>query len=284
MNLTDISLEIKDILQKRREEIELSFVEEDHLYFMKDLNGIVRNDYPSVSKVIKMFHPHFDSEKKALEMSNGNYEVQRELLNEWKRLNELSTNQGSRVHYELEKYLISLYGSYKEIRKPIFNINEEQRIKSDNMIQAGKEYIDLMHERGAVLLDTEVVLGDPTLGYTGQPDKFWLIHNKTKTDFGIVTTDWKTNAPKKFESQVYTKKMYYPFNKYDDTALGHYFIQLPLYGRLFLKMLEGSKYQNKKIFGNIVVLLMENSTFAEYRVPVDIMETIYTMDLTNYLK
>ena len=39
------------------------------------------------------------------------------------------------------------------------------------MIKAGKEFIDIMHSRGAVLLDTEMVLGSPELGYTGQPDK-----------------------------------------------------------------------------------------------------------------
>jgi hypothetical protein len=30
-----------------------------------------------------------------------------------------------------------------------------------------------MLRSGAVLIDTEVVMGDPNLGYTGQADKFW---------------------------------------------------------------------------------------------------------------
>ena len=38
-----------------------------------------------------------------------------------------------------------------------------------------------MEERGAVLLDTEIILGDPELGYVGQPDKIWLMFNKQKT-------------------------------------------------------------------------------------------------------
>ena len=43
------------------------------------------------------------------------------------------------------------------------------------MINAGTNYLKLMKERGAELLDTEIVLGDPGLGYTGQPDKVWLM-------------------------------------------------------------------------------------------------------------
>ena len=67
------------------------------------------------------------------------------------------------------------------------------------LITAGKRYIDLMTQRGATLLDTETVLGDPELGYTGQPDKLWLIENKEKDGFGIIVTDWKTNKPKNFQ-------------------------------------------------------------------------------------
>ena len=31
MNLNDISLEIKDLLEKRRQELELTFIEEEHI-------------------------------------------------------------------------------------------------------------------------------------------------------------------------------------------------------------------------------------------------------------
>lgn len=81
----------------------------------------------------------------------------------------------------------------------------------------------------------------------------------------------------------YTTKMYPPFNDYPSTALGHYYVQLPLYGKLFLKMLEGTKYENLKIFGCIVVLLMENGNFVEYRVPTDITNTVLNMNIKNYL-
>lgn len=284
MNLQDISLEIKDLLEKRRQELELTFIEEQHIYHMKDIDGVVKKNFPSVSKIIKKFHKPFDAEGMALKMSKGDPEGQAQLLAEWKQAGDLSTNMGSRVHFELESDLISRFNNYKEVRQPIFTINEEQQRKSDNMIKAGKDFLDLMLERGGVLLDTEIVLGDPEEQYTGQPDKVWLMMNKEKTNFGFVTTDWKTNQPKNFEVHHYTGKLYPPFNQYHDNALGHYFLQLPLYGRLLLKMLKGTKFQDTKLLGNVVVLLKDDGTFTEYKVPPQINNTILTMDLSKYIK
>ena len=190
---------------------------------------------------------------------------------------------GSRVHFELESELIGRFDNYKEVRQPIFTINEEQQRKSDNMISAGKQFLDLMLERGGILLDTEIVLGDPTEQYTGQPDKVWLMQNKEKDGFGFVITDWKTNQPKNFEVHHYTGKLYPPFNNYHDNALGHYYLQLPLYGRLLRKMLEGTKYEDTKLLGNVVVLLKDDGTFVEYKVPPQINNAILTMDLSKYI-
>jgi hypothetical protein len=283
MNLKDISLEINELLEKRRNELELTFVEEKHIYFMKDIDGNLKSNFPSVSKVVKKFHKAFDAEGMALKMSKGDPEGQAQLLAEWKQAGDLSTNMGSRVHFELESELIGRFGNYKEVRQPIFTINEEQQRKSDAMIKAGKEFLDLMLERGAVLLDTEIVLGDPEEGYTGQPDKIWLMMNKEKTNFGFVTTDWKTNQPKNFEVHHYTGKLFPPFNNYHDNALGHYYLQLPLYGRLLLKMLKGTKFEDTKLLGNVVVLLKDDSTFVEYKVPQQINNAILQMDLSKYI-
>jgi hypothetical protein len=284
MNLNDISLEIRETLEEKRKQLDLSFIEEDHIYYMRDINGNIRSNFPSVSKVIKKFYKPFDSEGKALQMCKGDPEAAKELLNEWKQAGDLSTNMGSRVHFELETDTIGRFGGYKDVRQPIFEINEEQQRKSDNMIKAGKQFLDLMLERGAVLLDTEIVLGDPEEGYTGQPDKVWLMMNKQKDGFGFVTTDWKTNQPKNFEVHHYTGKLYFPFNEYHDNALGHYYLQLPLYGRLLLKMLKGTKFEDTKLLGNVIVLLKDDGTFTEYRVPPQINNTILNMDLSKFIK
>jgi len=283
MDLKKISDEIKDILEQKRNELQLTFIEEDHIYYMKDLDGKVKSSFPSVSKVVKKFTTPFDSTKKSLQMCDGNEEEAMKLREQWSAAGTYSTNMGSRVHYLLETDLISRYNKYKEVRQPIFNVDDEQISKSDNMVLAGKKYLDLMHERGAVLLDTEVVLGHPLEGYTGQPDKVWLMVNKELTGFGLVITDWKTNEPKNFEVQPYNGFLHRPFSNYRDYALTHYYLQLPLYAKLLIRMLENSKYSDLKLLGCVVVLLKKDGTFVEHRVPKDIIQTILSMDIKKIL-
>ena len=284
MDLHKIAEEIRNTLEEKRKELELTFIEEDHIYYMKDINGKIRSNFPSVSKVLKKFYIPFDADTKALQMSDGDEYEANILLEKWKKAGDYSTNLGSRVHYELEFDLIGRYDNYKEIRRPIFECDDVQIDKSDRMISAGKEFIDLMISRGAVLLDTEIVLGDPELGYTGQPDKIWLMLNKTKDNFGIVVTDWKTNQPKNFLVQPYTGWMLHPFENYHDTALTHYYVQLPLYAKLMIKMLQNTKFEDLKLLGCVVTHLKENGTFDEYKVPSEISQGVMQMNIKQYLK
>jgi hypothetical protein len=278
MKLNDISKEIREIISQKQAELGLTFEEENHIYTM---NG--KTDYPSVSKVLKKFYTEFATEEIALKVAGGDPQRQQELIEEWAAAGTYSTNLGSRVHFILESEVIKKHGSYKEVRQPEFKCDLTQIMKSDNMIVAGKKYLELMEERGAILLDTEMVLGHPELGYTGQPDKVWLMMNRDKTEYGIVITDWKTNKPKNFLVTNYTKKMLQPFTKYNDTALGHYYVQLPLYGKLLLKMLEGTKYENIKLYGCVVSHLKEDCLYDEYKVPQDIVNIIMDMDMKQYL-
>jgi len=65
--------------------------------------------------------------------------------------------------------------------------------------------------------------------------------------------------------------------------LGHYFVQLPLYGKLLIKMLEGTKYENIKLYGCIVTHLKEDAEFDEYRAPKEVISTTLEMDMKKYL-
>ena len=283
MNLKKVSVEIREILDKRRKDIGLTFIEEEHKYFMKGENGEIRSDFPSVSKLLKKFYEEFPAEEISLKKAKGDVVEQQRLLAEWKAAGDYSTNMGSRVHYFLEKKILDMFGHEKEVREPMFECDFTQILKGDSMINAGNNYLKLMRERGAELLDTEIVLGDPELGYTGQPDKVWLIESKDKKSIGIIITDWKTNKPKNFEETQFTKRMKAPFQKHPDNALGHYFLQLPFYGKLLKEMLKGSKYEDIKIFGCIIVLLKENSDFEEFRVPKDVMDVVFSMNMKQYL-
>ena len=283
MDLKEIAKEIRELLETKRQELGLTFVEDTHTYTMKNSKGELNSDWPSVSKVIKYFYDEFDSEGISLRKANGDLEVQKQFIEEWAAAGDYSTNMGSRVHFVLESETIKKNGNYKEVRQPIFECDFTQILKGDSMVSAGINYIDVMIERGAVLLDTEIVLGDPELGYVGQPDKMWLIENRDKTEIGLICTDWKSNKKKNFEENYFTTRMRPPFQKHPNNALGHYFTQLPFYGKLLLKMLQGTKYENIKLFGCIVVLVKETGDYEEFRVPKEVQQTILEMDMKQYL-
>ena len=284
MNLSKVAEEIREVVESKKKELSLNFIEEDHIYYMRDLDGRVKSNFPSVSKVVKKFYEPFPAEDIAYKKAKGDRVEMQRLLDEWAAAGTYATNMGSRTHFLLEKKTIDMNGKYKEVREPIFECDIEQEIRSNSMIKAGEKFLKLMEEREAVLLDTEMVLGHPELGYTGQPDKCWLVMNKEQTGFGLVITDWKTNKPKNFEVNKWTDKMKTPFQKYPDNALGHYYLQLPLYGRLLLKMLEGTKYEDLKLMGCIVVLLKDNSDFEEFRVPKEVIQTVFDMDIKKHLR
>lgn len=283
MDLIKTVEEIRHILSERRKEFKLSFEEDTHKYTMLNLDGELTDKWPSVSKVMKLFYDEFPSEKKAFEMSGGDPDETEKLLNEWKMSGEYATNMGSRVHFLLEKYSLDMFNYQKTIREPIYECDATQITKGDAMITAGKLFLEKMKERGAYLLDTEIVLGHPELGYTGQGDTGWLIENKNKTGFGFIITDYKSNKEKNFIKQWYTKPMRPPFEYLPNNALGHYNTQLPLYGKLLLKMLEGTKYENIPLLGCIIVRLTEDREYVEYRVDKSTINTILDMDIKPML-
>ena len=282
MDLKQIAQEIRDIISERQKEFQLTFEEESHKYTMLDNKGDLRSDFPSVSKVMKLFYDEFPTEQAAFNKAGGDPDEAERLVNEWAELGRKSTNLGSRCHYILEEHTLKEFGIDKVVRQPIFDCDAEQIIKSDTMIIAGKRYIELLKERGCVLIDTEIVLGHPELGYTGQPDKVWLVIG-TNGKVGILITDWKSNKPKNFVVTRYTKKMKSPFEDLPDNALGHYNTQLPFYGKLLLKMLEGSKYEDIQLLGCIIVLITDEREYHEHRVSKKTMNKILEMDVKKYL-
>lgn len=279
MNLKEIAEKIRSVLSKRRDELNLSFEEEGHEYTMMDVDGTLRTDFPSVSKVMKLFYDEFPTEQAAYNKAKGDPYIMQTLLAEWEEAGKTSTNMGSRVHYELEIETLDRHQLDKEVRVPIYECDFEMIMKSDRMIRAGKNFLSLMEQRGAILIDTEIVLGDPELGYVGQGDTCWIIENKSKNGFGFIITDYKTNKKKNMETNDYTKPMRDPFEFLPNNALGHYNTQLPLYGKLLLKMLKGSEYENIPLLGCIIVHLTDEQDFVEHRVPKNVVDIIMKMDI-----
>ena len=55
MNLKIIAEEIRKIITEKQKELELTFEEEAHKYTMLDINGKLKDDWYSVSKIIKKY-------------------------------------------------------------------------------------------------------------------------------------------------------------------------------------------------------------------------------------
>jgi hypothetical protein len=282
IELYQIANEIRILLDKRREELNLYFIEDNHKYFMNNLEGTSKSNWPSVSKVLKSFYPPFPTQEASLKKAKGDVVLQKKLIKEWSQMADYANNTGSRVHYFLEKKIIERFKLDKEVREPEFDCDFEQIITSDHMISYGVDFYEKMIRNGAVLIDTEVVMGDPELGYTGQADKIWLVCNKEKTQLGIVVTDWKTNKPKNFVETKWTIPMNEPYTDLPNTALGHYYVQLSLYSKLFKQMLKGSKYEDIKIVRSTLVLL-KDSCYEEYKTPIDVINRTLDLDVTSYL-
>jgi hypothetical protein len=90
------------------------------------------------------------------------------------------------------------------------------------------------------------------------------------------------------ETNHYTKPMRDPFKFLPNNALGHYNTQLPLYGKLLLKMLKGTKYENYPLLGCIIVHLTDEQEYTEHRVSRKVVDIIMEMEikskLTNLIK
>ena len=282
-DLNEITKDIREILEKRRLELNLYFIEDNHKYFMKNQNGELKSNWPSVSGVLKKFYRPFPTAEASLKKAKGDVILQQKFIKEWSQMADYANNIGSRVHYILEKNLLKRFGLDKEVREPEFNCDFEQTIISDHMVKYGDKFCEKMISNGAVLIDTELVMGDPELGYTGQADKIWLVSNKERTQLGIVITDYKTNKPKNFVETKWTDRMYDPYQDLPNTALGHYYVQLSLYGKLFKKMLQGTRYENLPIV-RATLILLKDSCYEEYKTPIDVINRTLQLDVKSLLK
>ena len=108
IDLKSVASEIREIISERQKSLGLVFEEDNHIYTMGG-----RQDYPSVSKILKKFYREFPLDEAALRKSGGDPEEAEKLKEAWAAAGEYSTNMGSRVHFVLEKKTIERNGNYK---------------------------------------------------------------------------------------------------------------------------------------------------------------------------
>ncbi len=266
--MRELAANIRYHLANERERRGITFEEENHKYTIYDRHGNIISPI-SVSTKVKQYHEEFDSQGISYSKASGDPEKQARLLWEWKEAGRIGAGIGSRCHYYLEQNLITYYGLDKTVRQPIFDIDGKDIAISDRKISAGNKYIELMIQRGCVLVDTEMVLGCESL--MGQLDKCFLVKLKNGK-IGIFITDWKATKYASFLQQRWSKSMRAPFGNYIDTAYSKYSVQLGLYSRLLMEMLGGCF--DVEFCGAIIVILQEDETFIELKVQQDFFNIV----------
>ena len=79
MDLYKIREEINEIILKKQKELQLTFDEKTHTYTMVDENGNIKNNWMSVSKVLKKFYEEFPAEEISLKKAKGDL-VEQQIL------------------------------------------------------------------------------------------------------------------------------------------------------------------------------------------------------------
>jgi hypothetical protein len=257
---------IRKLADEYREKKKITFEESSHKYTIVGDDGV---DYSkkimSVSGAYKKFHLPFPTEEKALKKAKGDLAKSKEIMAEWKAKGKLSTEMGSYVHYHSEVHLWEQW-RHKDIeliREPDLGDIESYIHDAEGMLTSAFAFCDLMKDRGAILIDTEAVMGCEHYKLFGQADKFWLAKHPTR-GWGLLTTDWKTNDPSKFDVAPWTKNMLGPYGFLYDNELGKYSVQLTMYSALFIKMMAHMGY-GLPYLGSIIVNVTP-SYYMEYKV------------------
>ena len=213
----------------------LTFIEEGHMYF---LNG---KQMTCVSDVTHLYQEHFDSQTKAVETSERNfnnpkskyYQMTPEMiLEKWKSISTEACTTGTFRHEFGESCFYFMTGQMDKILP-----DYKDRVTEDGGFVAydPKEeavvrfYEDIPRSIVPILAETKVY--DEELGYSGTFDILFYydaeLDGKSADRSGLVVMDWKTN--KDLYKNFRGKTLLYPFNELLDMPLSIYKLQLSLY-------------------------------------------------------
>lgn len=252
--------DIRNILATAASEI--VFDEPTHKYTYKGV------EFKSVSSVLKKYTGTFPANFMAGKVAakrrrEGDYFISADnVLKEWDLKRDIAANFGTLVHYKLEQYAAAKYLIGKVVKpvtidKSLLNVDRE--ITANLLVEQGKKWLDKMIESGYELVDTEVMMLNPTIGYSGTVDLLFLKDNK------LVIADWKSNQ-KDITNDDYNNYMLSPLSSMKATTVNKYKIQLNLY---------------KKLMRAIVPLEVEHLIIVHLK--EDRVDTYRCEDLTEYL-
>lgn len=219
----------------------LTFIEKTHQYFLGD------RELNCVSNVIHQFQEHFDSESKARETSERNFDnptskyyqmTPEQILEQWERISATACQTGTDRHNFGESCFYFMIGQYDNI-VPDF----KDRLKTD---EDGNLYMEAIHPKEIAVVkfwndlpkcivpiaaENKVFIVNDDYAYSGTFDILFYydatLDGKTDSKSGLMVFDYKTNVDlyKNFKG----KKLLKPFDELLDMSLNIYKLQLTAY-------------------------------------------------------
>lgn len=213
----------------------LTFIEEGHKYF---LNG---KPMTCVSDVTHLFQEHFDSNIKAQETYERNFNnpeskyfrmTADEILKSWKKISNEACEHGTFTHECGESLFYYMTGQLDKILPDFKDRLTEDggfRLLYPKEEAAGQFYEDIPECIVPIMAETKVY--DAELGYSGTFDILFYydaeLQGKKPDKSGLIVMDWKTN--KDLYKNFKGKKLLAPFEELLDMPLNLYKLQLSLY-------------------------------------------------------
>ena len=230
--------------------IEIRYYDEPHIYETDNCKK-----FTSVTTFIEEFFPPFDEYNISMRYAKKHDMTQKEVLANWKAINDEANLQGTNVHLYCENILTN---------KPIPEPRNEKEIKIRKHADEAIEKLLSEYE----LVESEKIIFSEKYKLAGTVDL--IMQNRTTGQ--ILLFDWKTN--KKIEKSSYWKEYGFPpIEHIEKVNFNHYSLQLNLYKWLLLK----EKYYEDISEMKIVHLLPTKSVWYD----IEDMQKEIT-DMINY--
>jgi len=191
----------------------------------KYIHKVTGKKYGSVSGVLSLIEPHFDSEgvsaaivKQADNKKQERYIglTQQEILDFWQKLNDDANIYGTKVHDIVERYLLA--------NKWYFCSDDEEGQFEQKVIDG---YESLNIDEG-ILMYPERILFAEQYELAGMAD---LIINIDDEFFSVV--DWKTNEDFGFYNGFGNQTLFKPFDHLQSCHYSIYSLQLSVYAYMY---------------------------------------------------
>jgi len=155
-----------------QKDLKITFTEKNHSYI-----DSTNKKYMSVTTLVSEAFPKFDSEKIAQQCAEKRGISKEDLLKEWAEKGENARHYGTRLHENIEHYILNEHDKM---------LNPED-VKEKIMFDGTVRIIDSIRNKyNPVLMEPEKLIFSPTFGIAGSIDLLIKINDKS-----YILIDWK---------------------------------------------------------------------------------------------